>query len=66
MCHDFYQKFFLTQAPINDDDACTGILGITATTSKAQIVRAILEALAFRMFHIYNLAISDPAVDISK
>ena len=58
--------FFNSQAPINDDDACTGIIGITAATTKTHIVRAILESLAFRMFHVYTLATSDRGVDISQ
>ena len=62
----FIPAFSGIQAPINDDDACTGIIGITATTTKSQIVRAILESLAFRMFHVYTLATSERGVDIAK
>jgi len=54
------------QAPVNDDTACTALFGITAKTSKAQIVRAILESLAFRFYHIFNVAANERGIDISK
>jgi hypothetical protein len=39
---------FPSQAPINDNKACTSMFGVTPSTNKAHIVRAILESIAYR------------------
>lgn len=38
----------LFQIPVNDPYACTSFMGITPTTSKKHLVRAVLESIAFR------------------
>lgn len=43
------------KAPINDDYACAMFLGLKADSSKAQMIRAILESLAFRVHQIYTV-----------
>uniref|UniRef100_A0A914WJD3 Carbohydrate kinase FGGY C-terminal domain-containing protein n=1 Tax=Plectus sambesii TaxID=2011161 RepID=A0A914WJD3_9BILA len=45
----------LRAAPVNDDRACCGFLGLRPDTTKAVMVRALLEALAFRVFQIWNV-----------
>ncbi|KAK6010618.1 hypothetical protein OSTOST_24350 [Ostertagia ostertagi] len=42
------------QTPINDDTACCGFLGIRPDTTKAHMVRAILESIAFRVYQIFE------------
>lgn len=51
----FIPGFSGLQAPINDDQACAGLIGITPCTSKAQLVRAILESLAYRINQLYKV-----------
>ena len=52
------------QAPVNDNKACTSMFGVTPSTTKAHIVRAILEAIAYRYIYIviqaYPLFIPPP------
>lgn len=40
--------------PINDDRAASGFFGIKATTSKAHMVRAILESIVYRIVLALN------------
>ncbi|VDP53268.1 unnamed protein product [Heligmosomoides polygyrus] len=42
------------QTPVNDDNACCGFLGIRPDTTKAHMVRAILESIAFRVYQIFE------------
>ncbi|KAK0080950.1 hypothetical protein PV325_013050, partial [Microctonus aethiopoides] len=42
------------QAPINDQSAATGFLGLKPTSGRAHIVRAILESLVFRIVLLYD------------
>ncbi|KHJ90881.1 carbohydrate kinase, FGGY family protein [Oesophagostomum dentatum] len=42
------------QTPINDDTACCGFLGFRPDTTKAHMVRAILESIAFRVYQIFE------------
>ena len=42
------------QAPINDDKACCGLIGLSRATSKAHIMRAVLESFAFRFRLLYR------------
>jgi len=51
----FIPGFSGLQAPINDDQACAGLLGIKPNTSKAQMVRAVLESLAYRIKQLYEV-----------
>ena len=41
------------KAPINDNQAATGILGIRPNTINAHLVRAVLESIAFRVAQLY-------------
>ena len=43
------------QAPVNDDNACCAFMGLRPDTSKAHMVRALLEAMAFRVYQIWNV-----------
>lgn len=40
--------------PINDNQAATGFLGIRPSTTKAHLIRAILESIVFRVSLIYG------------
>ncbi|KAK0177977.1 hypothetical protein PV328_001970 [Microctonus aethiopoides] len=42
------------QAPINDQSAATGFLGLKPTSGRAHIVRAVLESLVFRIVLLYD------------
>ncbi|KAH7719114.1 FGGY family of carbohydrate kinasesN-terminal domain containing protein [Aphelenchoides avenae] len=48
----FIPAFNGVQTPIDDDTACCGFLGIRPTTSKPQMLRAVFESLAFRVYQI--------------
>ncbi|MCP9263047.1 hypothetical protein DINM_006401 [Dirofilaria immitis] len=50
----FIPAFFGIQTPLNDDSACCGFLGIRPDTTKEQMVRAILESIAFRIYQIWR------------
>ncbi|CAJ0610275.1 unnamed protein product [Cylicocyclus nassatus] len=50
----FVPAFGGLQTPINDDTACCGFLGFRPDTTKAHMVRAILESIAFRVFQIFE------------
>ncbi|CAI2357409.1 unnamed protein product [Caenorhabditis sp. 36 PRJEB53466] len=55
----FVPAFCGIQTPVNDETACSGFLAIRPDTTKAHMVRAILEAIAFRVYQIYNAAESE-------
>lgn len=42
------------QAPYNDGSAASGFVGMKPSTTKAHLVRAVLESLAFRIAQLYN------------
>lgn len=44
---------FLFQAPVHDHRAATGFLGLRPTTTRAHMVRALLESVAFRVAQLY-------------
>ncbi|KAK6112565.1 FGGY of carbohydrate kinases N-terminal domain family protein [Brugia pahangi] len=50
----FIPAFFGIQTPLNDDTACCGFLGIRPDTTKEQMVRAMLESIAFRIYQIWK------------
>ncbi|CAJ0577447.1 unnamed protein product, partial [Mesorhabditis spiculigera] len=50
----FVPAFGGLQTPINDDNACCGFLGLRPKTTKEQMVRAILEAISFRVYQIWS------------
>uniref|UniRef100_A0A0N5AL63 Glycerol kinase 5 n=1 Tax=Syphacia muris TaxID=451379 RepID=A0A0N5AL63_9BILA len=50
----FVPAFGGLQTPINDYSACCAFLGLRPDTSKGQMLRSILESIAFRIFQIWN------------
>ena len=56
---------FSIQAPINDDKACTSLVGISPHTSKVHILRAILESLAFRFKLLYDAVHRETKINLS-
>ncbi|KAK7499243.1 hypothetical protein BaRGS_00009503 [Batillaria attramentaria] len=61
----FVPAFSGLQAPVNDDSATTSIIGLTLGTSKAHMVRAILESLAFRFKILYETIITETEIPLS-
>ncbi|CAG9534366.1 unnamed protein product [Cercopithifilaria johnstoni] len=55
----FIPAFFGIQTPLNDDTACCGFLGIRPDTTKEQMVRAMLESIAFRIYQIWRTVIDE-------
>ncbi|ODN03587.1 putative glycerol kinase 5 [Orchesella cincta] len=55
----FIPAFQGLQAPYNDNSAASGFLGLTQTTKKAHLVRALLESLAFRVQQLLNVLQSE-------
>uniref|UniRef100_A0A914C733 Glycerol kinase n=1 Tax=Acrobeloides nanus TaxID=290746 RepID=A0A914C733_9BILA len=55
----FVPAFSGIQTPINDDNACCAFIGIRPETSKAQMVRAMLESIAFRIYQIWKTLLDD-------
>ncbi|WKY15450.1 hypothetical protein Q1695_000715 [Nippostrongylus brasiliensis] len=58
----FVPAFGGLQTPINDDTACCGFLGLRPDTSKAHMVRAILESIAFRAYQIFDTMRSETTI----
>ncbi|XP_060072194.1 putative glycerol kinase 5 [Ylistrum balloti] len=56
---------FFLQAPINDDKAASSIIGIKPTTTKAHLVRALLESVAFRFKILYEAILKESKVELS-
>lgn len=42
------------QTPYDDSNACAGFVGLKPTTNKAQMLRAILESIAFSTYQIWE------------
>ena len=61
----FVPAFSGIQAPVNDDKACSSLLGITPDTRKPHIIRAVLEALAFRFQLLYNTVQTETKTPLS-
>ncbi|KAK2155686.1 hypothetical protein LSH36_233g02016 [Paralvinella palmiformis] len=61
----FVPAFSGLQAPINDDKACTSLVGISPHTSKVHILRAILESLAFRFKLLYDAVHRETKINLS-
>ncbi|KAL4219808.1 putative glycerol kinase 5 [Mactra antiquata] len=53
------------QAPINDDKAVTLMLGMQPSTTKAHMVRAILESIAFRFKLLYETVLNETRIPLS-
>ena len=39
--------FFILKAPYNDPAACAGFIGVKTSTTKAHMLRAVIEGCAF-------------------
>lgn len=50
----FIPAFKGIQAPVNDTRATSGFLGLSEETTRAHMVRAMLESLAFRVYQMYK------------
>ncbi|ESP00284.1 hypothetical protein LOTGIDRAFT_225946 [Lottia gigantea] len=61
----FVPAFSGIQAPINDDKATTCMIGMSPQTTKAHIVRSILEALAFRFKLLYETILVETKIPLS-
>lgn len=61
----FIPAFSGLQAPINDESATTCLLGLSQKTTKAHIVRAVLESLAFRFKALYEAMLSEIKIPLS-
>ncbi|KAK8380201.1 hypothetical protein O3P69_016676 [Scylla paramamosain] len=55
----FIPGFQGIQAPVNDTTATGGFLGLSASTTRAHLVRAMLESLAFRIYQIYRAMLTE-------
>uniref|UniRef100_A0AC35FXR6 Glycerol kinase n=1 Tax=Panagrolaimus sp. PS1159 TaxID=55785 RepID=A0AC35FXR6_9BILA len=62
----FVPAFGGIQTPLNDDNACSAFLGIRPETSKEQMIRAILEAIAFRVYQIWQTLEDEVAFQIGN
>ncbi|UYV79139.1 GK5 [Cordylochernes scorpioides] len=51
----FVPAFHGIQAPLNDNTAAAAFVGLKVTSTKAHLVRAILEAMAFRVKQMYDI-----------
>ncbi|XP_076435847.1 glycerol kinase 5-like isoform X2 [Babylonia areolata] len=61
----FVPSFSGLQQPVNDDSATTSLMGVTQATTKAHIVRAMLDSLAFRFKGLYEAIISETQIPLS-
>lgn len=55
----FVPAFSGLGAPINDNQAASGLLGLRPSTTNAHMVRAILESIVFRLAQLYTCAITE-------
>ncbi|XP_065206995.1 putative glycerol kinase 5 isoform X2 [Planococcus citri] len=51
----FIPAFSGLQIPINDASATSGFIGIKQSTSKSQMVRAVLESIVFQIYDLYSV-----------
>ncbi|CAH1393846.1 unnamed protein product [Nezara viridula] len=50
----FVPAFSGLQAPINDATAVTGFIGLKLTTLRPHLIRAMLEGIVYRVFHLFK------------
>ncbi|XP_064391030.1 putative glycerol kinase 5 isoform X2 [Halichondria panicea] len=62
----FVPAFDGIQAPYNDPRATASVIGITHSTTKEHLVRAMLESLAFTFKQIYDVAQGELSVKIKQ
>jgi len=62
----FVPAFSGIQAPINDCTAVSSLIGLNPLTSKAHIVRAVLEAIAFRVLQMHTILQSNFSVKLNS
>lgn len=48
--------FLYFKAPINDHKAGSGFIGVTPSTRKAHLIRALLESIVFRLVQLSETA----------
>lgn len=51
---------------MNDYDAATGFIGIKPNTTKACMIRAILESIAFRLYQLYEVVLKETGMGMLK
>ncbi|XP_035693868.1 putative glycerol kinase 5 isoform X1 [Branchiostoma floridae] len=61
----FVPAFNGLQAPVNDPRACSLFLGLSATTTKAHMLRALLESLVFRNKQLYETMLNETKIPIT-
>ncbi|KAK0049553.1 glycerol kinase 5 [Biomphalaria pfeifferi] len=61
----FVPAFSGLQTPFNDDKAVTSIFGLNPYNTKAHIVRAVLESLAFRFKALYETVLTETKIPFS-
>lgn len=61
----FVPAFNGLQAPINDDYAAATLIGIRPSTSKAHIIRALLESLAYRVRLLYDTELEENSTPLA-
>ncbi|XP_039262763.2 glycerol kinase 5-like [Styela clava] len=62
----FVPAFSGLQAPDNDFSACGSLMGLKGSTSRAQIVRAVLESLAFKNAQIFVAMTSEVSYPVKR
>ena len=60
----FVGAFSGLQAPFNDDRAVTSMFGMNQHTTRAHVVRAILESIAFRFKALYETALTETKIPL--
>ena len=58
--------FVSFKAPINDDKACCGLIGVRQSTTKAHMMRAVIESLAFRFKLLYKAIQSETKTPLTN
>lgn len=53
------------QAPINDHQAASGLIGIRPSTKNEHIVRAVLESIAFRLTQLCTCTLTETNFKLS-
>ncbi|CAN0242732.1 unnamed protein product [Lampetra planeri] len=62
----FVPAFSGLQAPLNDPNACTALVGLKPSTSRAHIVRAVVEALVFRNKQLHNTMLQETRLPMKQ